>query len=72
LALTIYDADLQTATLRIERGKGRRERVVKLTQSAIAALKLYLEEPRGLFVREAGQVRLFVSTRSGGSLDDAS
>ncbi len=69
LALTIYDADLQTATLRID-GKGGHERVVPLTQSAIAALTLYLEEARGLFAHEAGQVRLFVSTRSGGPLDD--
>ena len=70
LALTIYDADLQTATLRIEHGKGNTKRVVPLTQSAIAALKLYLEEARALFACEAGQVRLFVSTRSGGPLDD--
>jgi integrase/recombinase XerD len=70
LALTIYDADLQTATLRIEHGKGNTKRVVPLTQSAIAALKLYLEEARSLFAHEAGQVRLFVSTRSGGPLDD--
>jgi site-specific recombinase XerD len=69
ITLTIYDADLQMATLKVE-GKGRRQRVVPLTQSAIAALKLYLEEARSLFVREAGQVRLFVSTRSGGPLDD--
>jgi len=39
IALTIYDADLQTATLRIEHGKGNTTRVVPLTQSAIAALK---------------------------------
>lgn len=71
IALTIYDADLQTATLRIEHGKGNTTRVVPLTQSAIAALKLYLEEARAVFAREAGQVRLFVSTRSGGPLDDA-
>ncbi|MGH9969074.1 MAG: tyrosine-type recombinase/integrase [Pyrinomonadaceae bacterium] len=71
IALTIYDADLQTATLRIEHGKGNTTRVVPLTQSAIAALKLYLEEARAMFAREAGQVRLFVSTRSGGPLDDA-
>ncbi len=70
ITLTIYDADLQMATLKVE-GKGRRQRVVPLTQSAIGALKLYLEEARSLFVREAGQVRLFVSTRSGGPLDDA-
>jgi len=70
IALTIYDADLQTATLRIEHGKGNTTRIVPLTQSAIAALKLYLEEGRSLFAHEAGQVRLFVSTRSGGPLDD--
>ncbi|MGH9969970.1 MAG: tyrosine-type recombinase/integrase [Pyrinomonadaceae bacterium] len=70
IALTIYDADLQTATLRIEHGKGNTTRIVPLTQSAIAALKLYLEEARAVFAREAGQVRLFVSTRSGGPLDD--
>ncbi|MGH9971775.1 MAG: tyrosine-type recombinase/integrase [Pyrinomonadaceae bacterium] len=70
IALMIYDADLQTATLRIEHGKGNTTRVVPLTQSAIAALKLYLEEARTVFAREAGQVRLFVSTRSGGPLDD--
>ena len=68
--MTIYDADLQTATLRIEHGKGNITRVVPLTQSAIAALKLYLEEARAVFAREAGQVRLFVSSRSGGPLDD--
>jgi integrase/recombinase XerD len=71
IALSIYDADLQAATLRIEHGKGNTTRVVPLTQSAIAALKLYLEEARAVFACEAGQVRLFVSTRSGGSLDDA-
>lgn len=70
IALTLYDADLQTATLRIEHGKGNTKRVVPLTQAAIAALKLYLEQARALFVREAGQVRLFVSSRSGGPLDD--
>jgi len=70
IALMIYDADLQTATLRIEHGKGNTTRIVPLTQTAIAALKLYLEEARAVFAREAGQVRLFVSTRSGGSLDD--
>jgi len=70
IALTLYDADLQIATLRVEHGKGNTKRVVPLTQAAIAALKLYLEAARALFVREAGQVRLFVSTRSGGPLDD--
>src|SRR6266508_4654146 len=34
LALTIYDADLATGSLRIELGKGRQTRIVPLTQSA--------------------------------------
>lgn len=70
IGLTIYDADLQTATLRIEHGKGNTKRVVPLTQSAIVALKLYLAEARSVFAHEGGQVRLFVSSRSGGPLDD--
>jgi site-specific recombinase XerD len=37
----------------------------------MAAVKLYLEEARSLFARESAQVRLFVSSRSGGPLDDA-
>jgi integrase/recombinase XerD len=71
IALTIYDLDLQTSTLRIEHGKGDATRLVPLTHSAIAALKLYLSEARAVWAKAANQTHLFVSTRSGGSLDDA-
>jgi len=71
LKLTIYDVDFDAGTLRVEHGKGDATRVVPLTDSARAALRLYLEEARGVFAREVGQTRLFVSTRSGGPLDDA-
>lgn len=70
LALTVYDADLQTGSLRIEMGKGRQTRIVPLTQSAIAALKLYLEEVRPQWASEAGGTVLFVSSRSGRALSD--
>jgi len=70
LALTIYNADLQTATLRIEHGKGNTTRIVPLTQSAIAALKLYLTEARGLYVTATSQTALFVSSKSGAPLSD--
>lgn len=70
LALTIYDADLVTGSLRIEQGKGRQTRIVPLTQSAIAALKLYLEEVRPQWATEAGRTVLFVSSRSGRALSD--
>jgi site-specific recombinase XerD len=68
LNLTIYDVEMQTGTLRIEHGKGDETRLVPLTTSAQAALKLYLEEARLVFATEAGQIRLFVSSRSGGQL----
>jgi integrase/recombinase XerD len=71
IALTIYDVDFDNATLRIERGKGGSTRIVPLTETARSALKLYLEEARGVFARETTQTRLFVSSRSGGPLDDA-
>jgi len=71
IGLTIYDLDFDNATLRIERGKGGATRIVPLTESARSALKLYLEEARSVFARETTQTRLFVSSRSGGPLDDA-
>jgi integrase/recombinase XerD len=70
LGLNIYNADLKTATLKIENGKGGRERIVPLTTSAVAAIKLYLSEARGKFVSAIGQNALFVSSRSGKALSD--
>lgn len=70
LGLNIYNADLKTATLKIENGKGGRERIVPLTTSAVAAIKLYLSEARGKFVSSIGQNALFVSSRSGKALSD--
>jgi integrase/recombinase XerD len=71
IALTIYDVDFDNATLRVEHGKGNTTRIVPLTETARSALKLYLEEARSVFARETTQTRLFVSSRSGGPLDDA-
>jgi integrase/recombinase XerD len=68
--LTIYDLDLQAATLRVAHGKGDAMRITPLTAGAIAALRLYLEESRPTYVQHATQASLFVSTRSGGPLDD--
>jgi site-specific recombinase XerD len=68
LDLTIYDVEMQTGTLRIEHGKGDETRLVPLTETAKTAIKLYLAEARSVFATEAGQIRLFVSSRSGGQL----
>lgn len=70
LNLTIYDVEMQAATLRIENGKRNITRLVPLTQSAIAALKLYLTEARGLYVTATSQTALFVSSKSGAALSD--
>jgi site-specific recombinase XerD len=66
--LTIYDVEMTTGTMRIEHGKGDETRLVPLTETARTALKLYLAEARSVFATEAGQIRLFVSSRSGGQL----
>jgi len=70
IGLSVYDVELQAATLRIEHGKGDATRMVPLTASAVAALRLYLEEARPKLVRHPSQKRLFVSRRSGAALYD--
>lgn len=70
LALTIYDVDLQTMTLHIEKGKGGRSRLVPLTESAVVVLKLYLSEARQHYVTGTTNAALFVSSKSGHALSD--
>ncbi len=68
LSLAVGDADTRAATLRVERGKGGRSRVLPLTAGSCAALALYLREARPIFA--AGGSALFVSSKSGGPLSD--
>jgi site-specific recombinase XerD len=70
LSLTIYDADLQSATLRIEHGKGGRSRMLPLTAGACAALKLYLSESRSQYATMMSRAALFISSKSGAPLSD--
>ncbi len=70
LSLTIYDADLQAATLRIEHGKGGRSRLLPLTAGACAALKLYLTESRSCYASMMSRAALFLSSKSGQPLSD--
>ena len=65
-SLTIYDADLQGRMLRINKGKGQKDRVVPLGKHAIRFLREYItkirphltkrnKKSRALFVNQLGQ-----------------
>lgn len=59
--LTIYDADLQGGMLRINKGKGFKDRVVPLGKHSIRFLKEYISKVRPHFTRKNRQTRdLFV------------
>ena len=49
-AMSIQDCDLSEASVRVL-GKGAKERIVPLGQSALEALQVYLPERRGMLVR---------------------
>jgi integrase/recombinase XerD len=63
--LSPYDVDLEERTLRIVRGKGRKDRHVPLTREAAAAIEAYLAHgrPRLLTSQQAGF--LFLSDHGG-------
>lgn len=51
-ALTIYDADLQGGMLRINKGKGRKDRVVPLGRHAVKFVREYVMKARPHFTRK--------------------
>jgi len=53
--LELFDVDIPERTVRIRKGKGRKERVVPLGEVAASYLQRYLEKSRPLFCR--GRVR---------------
>lgn len=60
--LTIYDADLQGKMLRINQGKGRKDRVVPLGRHAIRFLREYISKVRPHLTRKNRKSRtLFVN-----------
>jgi integrase/recombinase XerD len=60
--LTLQQVDLQNGFLRVF-GKGSKERIVPVGESAQAALKTYLEAGRGALVRARTGSELFLSER---------
>lgn len=61
VSLTIYDADLQGGMLRINQGKGRKDRVVPMGKHAVRFLREYITGVRPRCTKKNRQVRsLFV------------
>jgi len=63
-SLTIYDADTSHGELRINQGKGRKDRIIPLGEIAAKYLETYLQVSRPLLVeqqKEKNQNLLFVS-----------
>jgi integrase/recombinase XerD len=65
--LTIYDADLNNGFLRVNQGKGGKDRIVPLGHTAARYVKEYLRHVRGHFTRKKRDERaLFVGRRGVG------
>ena len=60
--LTLSDVDTEERTLRVVRGKGRKDRAVPLTQAASEAIDDYLAHARGQLGPRASERHLFVTT----------
>jgi integrase/recombinase XerD len=64
IGLDVSDVDLEDGTLRA-RGKGSKERIVPIGQTALAAVRVYLERGRPQLVKGRPESRLFVNFRGG-------
>src|SRR3954451_2113832 len=64
IGLDVSDVDLEDGVLRA-RGKGSKERVVPIGQSALAAVRIYLQRGRPGLVKLRPESRLFVNFRGG-------
>lgn len=68
--LNVEDIDIATGFLRVNSGKGNKDRVLPLTKSACAALKEYLTNIRPVFCKNnSGETALFVGRRLGHRLN---
>jgi integrase/recombinase XerD len=64
IGLELMDVDVEEGVLRA-RGKGSKERVVPIGQTALKALRMYLERGRPALVKGAPEKHLFVNFRGG-------
>jgi integrase/recombinase XerD len=68
LSLTIYDVDVEKATLTVREGKGGKSRLLPLMATACQALSQYLQQARPTMARAPATSSLFVTGRSGQAL----
>ena len=72
--LTVFDVDLSQQILRVNQGKGKKDRLVPLGNKACEYLKVYLEKARPIWLPDADCKALFLSRKqlplSGSSIND--
>ena len=68
VGLTVYDADLQGGMLRINQGKGRKDRVVPLGKHAVRSLREYIAKVRPKCTKKNQQIRNLLVDRYGKGL----
>lgn len=61
LGLEIFDVDIAESTLRIQKAKGRKERIVPLGEEASYYIAKYLHEARKFLCRDPSQNSLFLT-----------
>ncbi len=61
--LGVFDIDCERGTLRVEQGKGRKDRLVPIGERAVKWVERYLHDVRPQFVSEPDHGRLFVNHR---------
>lgn len=69
-SLTIYDADLQGSMLRINNGKGRKDRVVPMGKHAVRLLREYISKVRPRFTKKNRTIRTLFVNQYGGAVSD--
>ena len=69
-SLSIYDADIQGGTLRINNGKGGKDRVVPMGKHAAAFLREYIVKVRPRFAEKSQSNRMLFVSRYGGPVSD--
>jgi integrase/recombinase XerD len=65
-ALTVFDADLQGGMIRVNKGKGQKDRVVPMGRHAVRCLREYITKARPRLTRKNRKVRHLFVNRYGG------